>query len=30
MHVKTTKPVWRSWILLAIVMLALYIFFNGH
>jgi solute:Na+ symporter, SSS family len=28
--VKPTKRVWLSWILLSIVMIALYIFFNGH
>ena len=28
--VKPTKRVWMSWILLSIVMIALYIFFNGH
>jgi len=29
-EIKTTRPVWFSWILLAIVMVTLYIIFNGH
>lgn len=29
-EIKTTKTVWLSWILLAIVMITLYIIFNGH
>jgi solute:Na+ symporter, SSS family len=29
-EIKTTRPVWLSWILLAIVMITLYIIFNGH
>jgi SSS family solute:Na+ symporter len=28
--IKPTKRVWLSWILLTIVMIALYLFFNGH
>ena len=28
--IKPTKRVWLSWLLLTIVMIALYIFFNGH
>jgi SSS family solute:Na+ symporter len=30
LETRPTKKVWLSWILLAIVMIALYIFFNGH
>jgi len=29
-NIKTTKRVWFSWILLAVVMIILYIIFNGH
>jgi SSS family solute:Na+ symporter len=29
-EIKPTKRVWLSWILLAIIMIALYTFFNGH
>jgi len=29
-EIKTTKRVWTSWILLAIVMIKLYLLFNGH
>ena len=29
-HAKPTKKVWLSWILLSIVMIALYVIFNGH
>lgn len=29
-EIKTTKKVWTSWILLAIVMITLYLIFNGH